>query len=468
MQQTQTYKIKPHGSKQKQIMEAFLTPGLQEMWVPCGTKFGKTVGGSGAVGAGMWVKRDKLFRWVAPIYTQAKIGKRYLEKFLPKKAFYPKNDDPPTIRINGTGSTVEYWHGKYPESLEGEGIDGGYVFDEYAKMVEACYESASTTITQTRAPMLFLSTPKGKNHFYARCMDAKERMEYALKKGKTPTHIFITAATADNPFVPRGSIEDARRRLPDRLFRQYYLAEFIDDAAVFVGFRECVEDMDPIDSASFGKEYWLAPDANNKKVVMGADWGKMTDYTVFGAIDYEANPKRLVGFQRFNGVSYVQAVRELYHFAGQFKQCGLLNHDVTGVGQGIDDMVAQVNLPVQGVTFTNRSKSDMVNQLILAFQKQEISVPNWPNLIRELDAFEVTTTPIGNYRYSAPEGSGIHDDIVAMLVLAWAAALEYSGDFSVRFLEDLPNEKAKLSLNKWYSDLIVDEEDSPFSNITGG
>ncbi len=163
----------------------------------------------------------------------------------------------------------------------------------------------------------------------------------------------------------------------------------------------------------------------------------------------------------------MQAVKELYHFGRRFKTVGLLNHDITGVGQGIDDMVAQVNLPVQGITFTNRSKSDMVNQLILAFQKKEISLPNWPDMVRELDAYEVVTSAIGNYRYSAPEGSNIHDDIVSALMLAWAAALEYSGDFSIRFLEDLPEEKGKLTLNKWYSDLIEDDVDSPFSNLTG-
>lgn len=467
MKYTETYKITPHSDKQKQIMQAFLNPDLQEMWVSCGTKFGKTFGASSALGAGMWVRKNKLFRWIAPIYTQSKIGKRYLEKIMPEGGYTINNSEPQTITANRTSSFVQYWHAKNPESLEGEAVSGGNIFDEYAKMPEAVYESASTTITQTRAPMLGLSTPKGKNHFYLRCMNAKERMEWAIKKGKPITHVFITASTADNPFVPKQSIEDARQRLPARLFAQYYRAEFIDDSAVFLGFRDCVDDDEPLDVDGYGKQFWLTDDAHDKNVVVGADWGKLNDYTVFTAIDYQSKTKRLVGFQRFNGVSYVQAVRELYHFARRFKSCGLLNHDITGVGQGIDDMVAQVNLPVQGITFTNRSKSDMVNQLILAFQKKEISLPNWSEMVRELDAYEVVTSAIGNYRYSAPEGSGIHDDIVCSLMLAWSAALEYSGDFNIRFLEDLPEEKSKLTLNKWYSDLIEDESDSPFSNLTG-
>ena len=459
----QTFRLKPHGDKQKKIMMAFLEPGTREVVVACGTKFGKTLGASAGIGAACWVKKNKLFRWVAPIYTQAKIGKRYVEKILPKDTYKSRNDAPPTTTVLSTGSLIEYWHGQDPESLEGEGVSGGYVFDEFAKMREANYTSARTTISQTRAPMMFTSTPKGKNHFYTRAMNAQDKMEWAIKKGKTPDHFFVTARTEDNPFVPKETIDEARNELPDRLFRQYYLAEFIDDADVFVAFRDSITDMDPVGNETHqGIQYWIEDEADKLDVVIGVDWGKVTDYTVMGAFDFRAKKPRLVGFMRFNGIDYIQAIRELVQFTRKFKTVGLLNHDMTGMGQPLDDMLAQVNLPVQGVTFTNKIKAEMVNALILAFQKREIELPNWPDMILELDAYEVQTTAVGNYRYAAPEGSGIHDDIVSMLMLGYAAVQEYAGDFNVRILEDLPQEKGKLTLNKWYSDIIVEQADSPF------
>ena len=462
MKQTRTFKVSPHSKSQKQIMETFITPSLREVCVACGTKYGKTYGGSTALSIGMWVRKNKVWRWIAPIYSQSKIGMRYAQKALPTKSFESKGGAPPIIQVKNTKSYVEYWHAKHPLSLEGEAVSGGNIFDEFAKMPEEVDVSARTTTTQTRAPSLYLSTPLGKNHFYIKCQNAKDRMEWCIKRGKPLTHIFIAAKTEDNRFVPRETIEEAREELPERLFRMYYEAEFIDDYAVFTGFKDCVDDSDPIDKTQHGRQFWLDDNPQDRKVVIGADWGKVSDYTVFGAIDYEKKPKRLCGFQKFNRLAYTDAVKELYHFAKNFKHVGLLEHDMTGVGQAVDDMIAQVNLPSQGVTFTNKLKSDMVNQLILAFQKKELSLPNWPDMVRELDAFEVTTTSVGNFRYAAPEGSGIHDDIVCMLLLAWSAALEYSGDFSIRFLEDLPEEKGKLSLNQWYSDLMVNENDSPF------
>ena len=125
MSRKETFSIDPHSSKQEQIMTAFMTEGLQEMWVPCGTKFGKTLGGASAISAGSWIKSQGLFRWVAPIYTQSKIGKRYCEKLLPDDYYKARNDEPPTIRIHHTGANIEFWHGKNPESLEGEGVTGG-------------------------------------------------------------------------------------------------------------------------------------------------------------------------------------------------------------------------------------------------------------------------------------------------------------------------------------------------------
>ena len=458
-----TFRLKPHSDKQKKIMTAFLTPHLREVVVACGTKFGKTLGAGSAIAAGLWVKKNKIYRWVAPIYSQSKIGKRYLQKLLPQDTFEPKNDTPPTLRLPATNSIVEFWHAQDPESLEGEGVSGGYVFDEFAKMRENIYASARTTISQTRAPMLFTSTPKGKNHFYQRAMAAKEKMEWDLKKGNDLTHIFITASTEDNPFVPKETIEEARNELPDRLYRQYFRSEFLDDADVFVGFRDSIIEMDPVGvGTSKGLQFWYDDKCDKKDVVIGVDWGKVTDYTVFGAIDYRAKKPRLCAFMRFNGISYIQAIKELVQFTRKFRTVGLINHDMTGMGQPLDDMLAQVNLPVQGITFTNKSKSDMVNQLILAFQKKEIELPNWPDMILELDAYEVQTTAVGNYRYSAPEGSGIHDDIVSMLMLAISAFCEYAGDFNVRILEDLPTQKDKMTLNKWYTDIIIEEADSPF------
>jgi hypothetical protein len=51
-----------------------------------------------------------------------------------------------------------------------------------------------------------------------------------------------------------------------------------------------------------------------------------------------------------------------------------------------------------------------------------ITILNDPVLIEELMAYEVSRLPSGMVRYAAP--SGLHDDCVMSLALAWSACME--------------------------------------------
>ena len=95
----------------------------------------------------------------------------------------------------------------------------------------------------------------------------------------------------------------------------------------------------------------------------------------------------------------------------------------------------------------------MVNQLMMAFETRAIVLCDWADMISELESYTVITNELGNARYSAP--SGMHDDIVSSLMLANMAAQEYSQDFKLNFLEDLPQQK--MTVDSWYKDL-ADED----------
>src|SRR6185369_5483389 len=208
----------PHSDTQSRIFQAFDRPGT-ETWVACGTKFGKTISGSTALSKHFPIKKQGLWRWVAPIYSQALIGHRNIERMMPPRPFVEPLQY--SIKIPSTKSTIEFRSGEKPENLEGEACSG-YVLDECAKMREQVYSSAKTTVTLTRGPILAISTPRGKNWFYNKCMQAKAEMELSLAKGEIPTRIFITAPTVANPRISAEIVAEAKKSLPDRLFRKYY------------------------------------------------------------------------------------------------------------------------------------------------------------------------------------------------------------------------------------------------------
>jgi len=440
-----------HGTKQAFIMQTFLHSGIEEIWVACGTKWGKTISASAAIVNGVFAKERAILRWVAPYFSQSKIGWSYVKTILPPPPHVKLNYSGLQASVPHNGSCIQFFHAQNPVSLEGHGI-AGYVFDEAAKMKADVYASAKTTVTVTRGPMLFISTPLGKNWFHKKCMEAADEMARAKHEGRLPKKIFITAPTSDNPHVPREAIESARRNLSARLFRQYYLAEFEDEGDVFPEYRKCIW-TDELDMYGDSQK-WFASGVDEMNVVIGADWAKTVDYCAFIAIDLES--RKVVGFQRFHRQAYTEAIRSLVLFSRKFKTCEAVYHDKTGVGMAIDDQLSYTDLNYKGVVFTNASKSEMVNRLITAFEQRAVLIPNWPLLLAELDSFEVQTSSVGLLKYGASTG---HDDSVCALLLAHMALLDYATRLSdIAYIEDLQPQPLS-ELERLYQGLDDDEDD---------
>lgn len=438
---------KPHSKSQELVMRAFLFPSVRETYVVCGSKWGKSLASSVCLTNASMLKRAARWRWIAPIYRQSRIGMEYFRGVLPPAPHSDFVESKMEIRLPNIQSSIEFWHTQDPVSLEGAGIHG-QIGDEAAKMPFQAYVSARTTTTFTRGPSMWISTPYGKNWFYKKFMEAKDEMAWAIKNGRDPEKLAIHAPTSDNPFIPKEVIEAAKKELPDRMFRQHYMAEFLDAGSVFIGHADCTEG-EPIE-----KDYWLHESAKDSGVVLGVDWAKKEDFTVFFAIDYRT--KRIVGFQRFQSIKYTEAIVELIKFAKNFKSIDGGLHDKTGVGEALDDMLGHTNLPIQGVVFTNQFKASIVNKLMLRFEKKQIILPFWSEMIKELDSFEIEVSDIGTARYNAPEGQ--HDDIVIALALACYAAEDMAEDsYEIKFLEDLPSKE--LTLDKYYRELIEENDD---------
>lgn len=433
-------------------MDFFLThPECRDLVVACGTKYGKTLSASAGISKALISKPRAMWRWIAPYFSQCKIGMDYVSRQLPTTPDFKPNESTMRIPCKSLDSYIQFFHAQNYLALEGFAT-AGTVFDEAAKIRKEAYDANETTRTRTLAKQAYFSTPLGKNHFYDKYMEAREEMALARRQLRVPRMMAITARTEDNPWIPRESIEHARRTLPERLFRQYYLAEFVDDAEVFGNYKGAfIGERLSFDSDSC---IWFDKDCDKSKVVIGADWAKTIDFTVFIAFDIET--KRVVGFQRFHKRTYIDAVRCLITFSKRFAETLIVWHDKTGVGQAIDDQMSYTGLNYKGVTFTNAWKTNSINALITSFEHKSIELPNWSMLDKELGAFEVKQNELGNMTYSAP--SGQHDDIVCALILAHSALMQYADmKMEVRFLEDLKSDKGLSRLNAFEEFYTEDE-----------
>ncbi len=446
---------KAHSKKQDFLYTSLMIPGIREIWVAAATKFGKTLSGTIAQINLAIQKPNTKHRWVAPIYSQTRQPLEYFQKILPGEPHTKRNKSENTIELPFSNSRFEFWHAQSPSSLEGDGIHS-YVFDEAAKQSPDIRTSARTTTTKTKGPMIFISYPFGKNWFYTGCMEAKEEMEWAYKNNRTIEKVFIHARTIDNPYIDKQVIENAKRELSNSMFRQYYLAEFIDEFTVFGNIETCIYG-NKLDI--FGDvQKWYAEGFEEAHVVIGADWAKSIDFTVFIAIDLKNYT--VIGFMRFQKKSYPESVRMLSIFAAKFGSVEMITHDKTGVGAAIDDLLAYINQPYTGVFFTNALKSEFVLKLITALEQKQISLPNWQEMKNELMAYECVPNKIGTMTYNA--ASGKHDDIVVSLFLANYTYLLYCDrNFEITYLDELNDiNKSKTDLEKYYSELAEENDDN--------
>ena len=94
-------------------------------------------------------------------------------------------------------------------------------------------------------------------------------------------------------------------------------------------------------------------------------------------------------------------------------------------------------LPVRAFRTTAASKQQIINQLALAFEQGDITIPQDDTLLGELQAYTLERLPGGTFRYHAP--SSLHDDCVMALALTWHGVV---GPGRIEYIE-LPG---------WFSD----------------
>lgn len=362
----------------------------------CGRRWGKTRLGV-ALCLRAALKGGRVW-WVAPSYKMAGVGWRLIRQMALRGPLRRKSETERLVEFHG-GGLIQVRSADDPDSLRGEGLDG-VVLDECAYMREEAWtEALRPALSDRQGWALFISTPKGRNWFWR--LYLHEHEDYKS----------FCFPTTSNPFIDDAEVKAARATLPDRIFRQEYLAEFIEDSGAV--FRRVTEAATAglIDQAEPGQDY-----------VMGVDWGKHEDFTVLTMIDRARGA--VVALDRFNQIDYAVQLGRLAALVERFHPV-LVVVERNSMGEPLLEQLVRQGLPVEGFTTTNQTKAEIIESLVLAFERGEIQVPPDEVLINELQAYEMERLPSGRTRYQAP--AGLHDDCVMSLALAWYAKLSGGG-----------------------------------------
>jgi phage FluMu gp28-like protein len=340
---------------------------------------------------------------VSPSYKTGEVGWRPLRRIGAQIGAEVRKVDRQIILNNG--GEVKIRSADNPDSLRGEGLDF-VVLDECAFMKEAAWaEVLRPALADRKGGALFISTPKGRNFFW-RLWRLGQQGEEGWQSWQFPT--------SSNPYIDSEEIEAARAGLPERIFLQEYLAEFIEDAgSVFRGVAAAATAIEQDGRATVTNDKGEEEDAGHG-YAFGVDWGKHQDFTVIAVLDTTNN--QLVALDRFNQIDYTVQVGRLKALAERFRPSQIVA-ERNSMGEPLIEQLQRDGLPVQPFTTTNASKAEAVDALALAFERSDITILPDPVLIGELQAFEAKRLPSGMLRYEAP--AGMHDDTVIALALAW-------------------------------------------------
>ena len=331
--------------------------------------------------------------WVSPVYSQTnKVQKEIDNAIRHSNLIQSCNYSESYIKLR-TGSEIYFRSAERYDNIRGFTFDFA-ILDESAFMrPETWFEAVRPTLSVRGKKVLFLSTPKGKNWFYDlfKLGDSPDNPNYKSYKG----------SSYDTPFISEEEINDAKQTLPANIFKQEYLAEFLDDGG---------EVFSNIDINSFN-EY---PKPNGT-LYCGIDLGRMEDYTVATIMDSGGN---VIDIYRNNKQQWSSLVDDLTSFIRKYNAVTLI--EVNSIGDVVFEQIKSKYNNINAFVTTNKTKQEIIEGLILDFNQNNIKIPSkqlFQPLYSELGYFTYEYNPkTRSVKYGHP--NGLHDDTVISLALA--------------------------------------------------
>lgn len=375
--------------------------GARFRHVCCGRRWGKTRFAAAELLNRAGGEAGGDYGWIAPTYLIAERGQDAIREIA--GGFCEISGKAPACAtFRGAAGPVRlfFLSADNPDSILGFGF-AGIVVDEAARIEKDVWtRNIRPTLSDKQGWAALISTPLGRNWFFDEFTRGKD--------GTDPSRASFQFPSNSSPYLPPEDWEDAKRTLPADIFRQEYMAEFLEDSAgAFRGIDECLE------------APGMTPPATDD-VVVGLDVAKHTDWTVAVAMDRKTG--RCIEIDRYNMLDWPVQRDRVVAFARKYR--ALIHMDATGPGDPIYDDLKRAWTAVDPFVFTNATKTDLIQRLIVAIEKRAVRWPKaWETLTDELRRYEYSYTDSRRLSYEAP--SGFHDDCVVALALANAKRREY-------------------------------------------
>lgn len=340
------------------------------------------------------MSKKGVYWWISPVYNQCRIVfRRFLETYGDFLS-YVNRSSLEVVLLNG--SLIQFKSGESNENLRGETLNG-VVIDEAALLHPEFFDKLiRPMLTVTNGWADIISTPRGKDWFH-------DLYYFACTHEDKNAYNCYHATSYDSPFISREELDVIKQRTPELIFRQEYLAEFVDASGyVFQNVRDC----------AIGKFEAYHEDS---MYVAGLDLARLQDYTVLTIFKVVGNTYHLVDMLRMNSISWTTQTEKILQRLRQYGNPYCYT-DATGLGDPVVEMLKRGGGRIKEVKITGFVKQQLVENMMLIFEQKRITYPYIAEIISELLTFAADKTKANNVVYGAPPG--YHDDIVMSFALA--------------------------------------------------
>lgn len=312
------------------------------------------------------------------------------------------------------GSQVIFKSAEQREALRGATVKNSIlIIDEGAFIEDDIYFVLDPIVDATKSPVMIISTPLFlSGEFYERYKRGREGSKFVKSYDWSE---YDTSALLDPE-----KLEYYRENMSPLKFKSEILGEFISEGSyIFGDIGKCV------DSKAA---------ANAVPVYAGIDWGGGDggNSTVLTLISKDRVVRECLRWKDFDSVDLVDVIAE------EIIKRGLKKVEVekNSLGKVFYDMLKK-KLPAGMLKLfitTNDSKREIIEELIKAFQKGTITIPDDPTLKKQLQHYAQEKTKTG-YTYNGADG--VEDDYVMSLAFAYDLCPKVdkpAGKFEISFV----------------------------------
>jgi len=260
--------------------------------------------------------------------------------------------------------------------------------------------------TKPNAKIIQIGTVHTDNHFY--------QAGYGEDSPYT-THTIPYQIVLDTGLFTPEFVEEMRRELTPMGFKREMMCELVEMEDAYFKPVEIITEAVDMDWKQIVRQH------GHQRFYLGADIARHgSDETVIIIVQINGDNATIAYMESYSDKPLTHTIGRIQYLSDQYKT-EINSIDETSLGGGVVDMISESRQEyklghLNPITFTQQSKMDLMDNLLIMLMQGRLKIPNDHKLIAQLRDYRYEVTSTGKLKLHHSDRG--HDDYVDSLALA--------------------------------------------------